>query len=152
MYYVLESKPFSFMASILKPKVLREKGSNPEAITMRANQVPLLINNVTTVHKLQWSAVDALFVHGCHYATNWVYVILSRVKTMKVCTWGWNVVGTSKNIECQVLSLVCYNIFGTRLQLTGATMIMTVCLIQFELSIARESMNDRQHWHGVVDC
>ena len=81
--FILESKRFSFKARILKPKVLRVKGSDREAITMRANQVPLLINNATTGHKLQGSGVDALFVHSWHYATNWVYVILSRVKTMK---------------------------------------------------------------------
>ena len=63
--------------------MLRVKGSDRESITMRANQVPLLINNATTGHKLQGSGVDALFVHSWHYAMNWVYVILSRVKTMK---------------------------------------------------------------------
>ena len=72
--------------SILKPKVLRVKGSDREAITMRANQVPPFINNLTTGHKLQWSEVDALFVHSWHFVTNWVCVKLSRVKTKQVCT------------------------------------------------------------------
>ena len=67
--------------SILKPKVLRVKGSDREAITMRANQVPPFINNLTTGHKLQGSEVDALFVHSWHFVTNWVCVKVSRVKT-----------------------------------------------------------------------
>ena len=67
--------------SILKPKVLRVKGSDREAITMRANQVPPPVNNLTTGQKLQGSGVDALFVHCWHFVTNWVCVILSRVKT-----------------------------------------------------------------------
>jgi len=48
---------------------------------MKANQVPLLINNATTGHKLQGSGVDSLFVHSWSTVTNWVYVMLSRVKT-----------------------------------------------------------------------
>ena len=47
------------MASILKPKVLRVKCSDHEAIAMRASQVPLPFNNLTTGHKLQGSGVDA---------------------------------------------------------------------------------------------
>ena len=42
--------------------------------------MPILVNNATTGHKLQGSGVDSLFVHGWSYVTNWVYVMLSRVK------------------------------------------------------------------------
>ena len=48
---------------------------------MKATQLPLLINNATTGHKLQGTGVDALFVHNWSYVTNWVYVMLSRVQT-----------------------------------------------------------------------
>ena len=39
------------------------------------------MNNATTGHKLQGSGVECLFVHNWSYVTNWVYVILSHVKT-----------------------------------------------------------------------
>jgi hypothetical protein len=49
---------------------------------MKATQLPVLINNATTGHKLQGSGVvDSLFVHNWSYVTNWVYAMLSRVKT-----------------------------------------------------------------------
>jgi hypothetical protein len=50
---------------------------------MRAFQIPILVNNATTGHKLQGSGVDALFVHSWSYVANWVYVMLSRVKTLQ---------------------------------------------------------------------
>jgi hypothetical protein len=40
------------------------------------------VNNATTGHKLQGCGVDNLFVHSWSYVTNWVYVMLSRVKTL----------------------------------------------------------------------
>ena len=49
---------------------------------MKATQIPILLNNATTGHKLQGSGVEELFVHNWSYVTNWVYVMLSRVKTM----------------------------------------------------------------------
>ena len=48
---------------------------------MKAMQLPMVVNNATTGHKLQGSGVDCLFVHNWSYVTNWVYVVLSRVKT-----------------------------------------------------------------------
>jgi len=48
---------------------------------MKASQIPTVINNATTGHKLQGSGVETLFVHSWSYVTNWVYVMLSRVKT-----------------------------------------------------------------------
>lgn len=47
---------------------------------MRANQIPIIVNNATTGHKLQGTGVDKLFVHGWNYRRNWPYVILSRVR------------------------------------------------------------------------
>lgn len=49
---------------------------------MQATQVPILLNNATTGHKLQGCGVDEIFVHNWSYVTNWIYVMLSRVKTM----------------------------------------------------------------------
>ena len=48
---------------------------------MKATQVPVIVNNATTGHKLQGTGVDCLFVHKWSYVTNWVYVMLSRVRT-----------------------------------------------------------------------
>jgi len=71
----------SFKAKILKPQALRVKGDERELLQMKAVQLPLLVNNATTGHKLQGSGVDQLFVHSWSYVTNWVYVMLSRVRT-----------------------------------------------------------------------
>ena len=97
--------------------------------------------------------VDALFVHSWHYATNWVYVILSRVKTMKGLYLRMKLSGDLKKYRLPgALTRMLQHFRDRAPTYWSVTMIMTVCLIQFERSIARESMNDRQHWHGVVDC
>ena len=57
------------------------KGDERELLQMKATQPAFVINNATTGHKLQGSGVDSLFVHNWSYVTNWVYVMLSRVKT-----------------------------------------------------------------------
>jgi hypothetical protein len=49
---------------------------------MKATQIPLLVNNATTGHKLQGSGIEKLFVYNWSYVTNSVYIMLSRVKTM----------------------------------------------------------------------
>lgn len=55
----------------------------PKAVTlsMKATQVPLISNNATMGHKLQGSSLDSLYVHTWSTATNWSYVVLSRVRT-----------------------------------------------------------------------
>ena len=50
---------------------------------MKATQLPILINNATTGHKLQGKTIEKLFVHNWSYTHNWAYVVLSRVKTIK---------------------------------------------------------------------
>lgn len=49
---------------------------------MKATQLPVIVNNATTGHKLQGSSVDMLFIHNWSYVMNWVYVMLSRVRTL----------------------------------------------------------------------
>jgi hypothetical protein len=49
---------------------------------MKATQLPLLHNDATTGHKLQGTGVEQLFVHKWSTVTNWIYVMLSRVKTL----------------------------------------------------------------------
>jgi len=77
--FAVKPKNFSFVANILKPSVLRTKGDERETIRMMATQIPLIINNATTGHKLQGSGVDNVFVHTWSYKTNWVYVMLSPI-------------------------------------------------------------------------
>ena len=79
--FSLQPKRQTFKAKILKPRPLQVKGNERELLQMKATQLPVLINNATTGHKLQGSGVDSLFVHNWSYVTNWVYVMLSRVKT-----------------------------------------------------------------------
>ena len=79
--FSVEPTNFTFKARILKPQILRTKENDREAIQMKAQQLPILSNSATTGHKLQGSGVHNLFVHNWSYVTNWVYVMLSRVKT-----------------------------------------------------------------------
>ena len=71
----------SFKARIPRPGITQTNRSQKEKIQMKAQQIPLLANSATTGHKLQGSGVDSLFVHNWSYITNWVYVMLSRVRT-----------------------------------------------------------------------
>jgi len=79
--FSFKPKQHTFKAKILKPRELQVKGDDREVLQMQATQLPILINNATTGHKLQGSSVDSLFVHNWSYVTNWVYVMLSRVRT-----------------------------------------------------------------------
>ena len=80
--FTLKPKEFRFRAKILKPAVFRLKDNEREKIRMKATQLPIVVNNATTGHKLQGAGVDILFVHNWSYVTNWVYVMLSRVRTL----------------------------------------------------------------------
>ena len=80
---LLPQKSNTFKAAMLKPPLMRIDGKDREKIGMKATQFPIVINNATTGHKLQGSSVDQLFVHEWQYTTNWAYVVLSRVRTLK---------------------------------------------------------------------
>lgn len=54
-----------------------------EILTMSGRQFPIVSNNATTGHKLQGASVDDIFVNDWYYGANWVYVVLSRVRTMR---------------------------------------------------------------------
>ena len=79
--FVVRPKQHSFEANVLLPKSLQVKENDREKLKMKATQVPVIVNNATTGHKLQGTGVDCLFVHKWSYVTNWVYVMLSRVRT-----------------------------------------------------------------------
>ena len=82
-YFNVEPKQHSFVASVPRPHSIRLSEDDRENLKMRANQLPLLNNNATTGHKLQGKGVETLFVHSWSYTTNWVHVMLSRVKTIE---------------------------------------------------------------------
>jgi hypothetical protein len=47
------------------------------------NRFPVLANHATTGHKLQGQTKESLFISDWHYSSNWPYVVLSRVTTLK---------------------------------------------------------------------
>ena len=49
---------------------------------IRGDQFPIISNSCTTGHKLQGCTVDTILANDWYYGANWVYVVLSRVKTM----------------------------------------------------------------------
>jgi len=57
---------------------------------IRILQVPVISNVAITGHKLQGMSKDTLIMHSWNYSTvNWVYVVLSRVRTLSglyLCT------------------------------------------------------------------
>jgi hypothetical protein len=54
-----------------------------KTVLMKGVQFEVISNSVTTGHKLQGSSLDRLVVMELYYGKNWIYVILSRVRTMK---------------------------------------------------------------------
>ena len=52
-----------------------------ERLTLKGTQFPVISNSATTTHKLQGCTVKNIFVAEWHYKKNWVYVVLSRVRT-----------------------------------------------------------------------
>jgi len=49
---------------------------------MKGTQFPIVSNTCTTGHKLQGCTVKCLLANEWFYGANWVYVVLSRVKTL----------------------------------------------------------------------
>ena len=46
-------------------------------------QIPIMMNDATTGHKLQGMSVNKLIIVSWSFKENWVYVVLSRVRTLK---------------------------------------------------------------------
>jgi hypothetical protein len=79
----LKPKEHTFKANIPKPWLLKSySNKKKENVQMKAVQLPVLINNATTGHKLQGSGVACLFVHNWSYVQNWIYTMLSRVTSL----------------------------------------------------------------------
>ena len=50
---------------------------------VQISQFPLNIADARTVHKLQGRSLNNLLVSNWSYTPNWIYVVLSRIKTSK---------------------------------------------------------------------
>ena len=95
----------------LKAKIpLPEYGSPFDHKTKRTKetriqfwQFPLNISNARTVHKLQGRSIDNLVVSSFDYTDNWIYVVLSRVKTIK----GLFLTSELNNIKTRGMSALC---------------------------------------------
>ena len=59
---------------------MQQTMKDTESFHMNATQFQIIVNNATTGLKLQGSGVQNLCDHSWYYVTNWVYIILSRVK------------------------------------------------------------------------
>ena len=82
----LKAETYAFTANWPIPASLRfapgRRGGTPtESIKMHGQQFPCVTNNATTGHKLQGKTVPNIYICNWNYSSNWVYVVLSRVKT-----------------------------------------------------------------------
>ena len=78
--FTFRLKPREFSATIKFP--LTEDLSTTVG-NAKVKQVPVNCNIATTGHKLQGMSKDVLIVNDWNYrCTNWVYVVLSRVRTL----------------------------------------------------------------------
>jgi hypothetical protein len=81
--FKLKPETYTFQATLSMPAMLNDTAAISTKAKMRAVQLPLVSNTATTGHKLQGATIVDLFVHAWNYTCpNWVYVTLSRVRTM----------------------------------------------------------------------
>ena len=82
-FFRLEPRVFSFYANVT------HAGTDIKMLRMKATQLPVVVNDATTGHKLQGVTCDSIYVHAWLRSStrgtnnNWNYVVLSRVKTRK---------------------------------------------------------------------
>jgi hypothetical protein len=63
-------------------KVTVNDHEGPSTLSMKGRQFPIISNSATTGHKLQGCTLEELAVFEQFYGQNWMYVVLSRVRTM----------------------------------------------------------------------
>ena len=78
----IKPKQHSFKVKLEKPHLLQTKKDKTEEVRMKANQIPLMVCNATTGHKLQGYGVPLIFVNSWSDVPNRTYVVLSRVRTL----------------------------------------------------------------------
>lgn len=75
--------PQTFSATIKLPLTNDCDGLTIKVGNVRVSQIPVNSNIATTGHKLQGMSKDSLIVNSWAYGfSNWVYVVLSRVRTL----------------------------------------------------------------------
>ena len=77
------SENITFVAKMHDKSICLDKEATGMFVRMRGTQFPLISNSCTTGHKLQGCTVDNILVNSWCYGCNWVYVVLSRVKTLE---------------------------------------------------------------------
>jgi hypothetical protein len=78
----VKPKQHTFKVQLTKPHMLQTKNEKKEEVMMRATQIPLMVCNAITGHKLQGCGVLSIFVNSWSDVSNWTYVVLSRVRTL----------------------------------------------------------------------
>jgi hypothetical protein len=73
------SKKFSVR---YRPAALGKKRTMKDEVPMKLTQFPVVVNHATTGHKLQGKSVEALYVAEYHKTKNWLYVVMSRVRSI----------------------------------------------------------------------
>ena len=74
---------FTFTAQLPLPDAMQITPDQRELIRMKVIQLPILVNNATTGHKLQGATIDSIFIHCWSKTKNWPYVVvLSRVTNL----------------------------------------------------------------------
>ena len=81
--FEIRPKKHNFPAKIPLQRSIFEREGKREVVKMKGFQLPVILNSATTGHKLQGCGVTQLFIHNWSYVQNWVYVMLSRVKTLR---------------------------------------------------------------------
>ena len=82
--FIVTAKSYtSITARVPTPMACRINDNDREGICLSFKQIPVIVNNATTGHKLQGSSIDNIFIHAWNYSANWPYVVLSRVRTIK---------------------------------------------------------------------
>ena len=80
---IVKPDEFTFTAQLPLPDAMQVTPDQRELVRMKAIQLPILVNNATTGHKLQGATIDSIFIHCWSKTKNWPYVVLSRVTTLK---------------------------------------------------------------------
>ena len=57
--------------------------SEKQNMKCKINQIPVNSSDAITGHKLQGLTKDQLIVYSWNKSTHWIYVVLSRVRTLK---------------------------------------------------------------------
>ena len=114
--FKIEPKQHSgFSVSMPRPVELQGKIKTTK-MTFTANQIPVVVNNATTGHKLQGCTKSSVFINCFSYAKNWPYVVLSRVKTRKGLYLG-RPLDESKDYSIDVKLLRMKEVFSSSKQI-----------------------------------